>query len=77
MRWFGFGFNAFEQITSHDKLIKGGLSDVKVKPLELTSHVDGRDCKIRACWSRRATLYFNSKSYIKLANSGYELLFFT
>lgn len=64
MRWFGFGFNAFEQITSHDKLIKEGLSEVKVRPVALASHVDGGDCKIRACWSRRATLYFNSKSKI-------------
>lgn len=62
MRWFGFGFNAFEQITSHDKLIKEGLSEVKVRPVELTS--DGRDCKIRACWSRRAALYFKSKSNV-------------
>lgn len=64
MRWFGFGFNAFEQITSHDKLIKEGLSEVKVRPVALASNVDWRDCKIRACWSRRATLYFNSKPKI-------------
>lgn len=62
MRWFGFGFNAFEQILSHDILIKEGLSEEKViRPVELTSQVDGRDCKIRACWSRTAHLCFNSK----------------
>lgn len=64
MRWFGFGFNAFEQITSHDNLIKEGLSEVKVGPVELTRQGDGHECKIRASWSRRATLYFNSKSNI-------------
>lgn len=65
MRWFGFGFNGFEQIIPHDELNKEGLSEVKIiRPVELTSQKDGRDCKIRACWSRRANLYFNSKSII-------------
>lgn len=39
-----------------------------LSPTELTSHVDNRecclksDCKIKACWSRRASLHFHSKS---------------
>lgn len=73
MRWFGFGFNAFGQIYV-EKLIKGERSDavkeVKViSPTELTSHVDRRDCclksvcKVRACWSRRASLHLDSKCW--------------
>lgn len=73
MRWFGFGFNAFGQICIHEGLTKGACGDavkeVKVlNPTELTSHVDNRecclksDCKIKASWSRRASLHFHSKS---------------
>ncbi|XP_056908242.1 RCC1 domain-containing protein 1 isoform X1 [Takifugu flavidus] len=71
MRWFGFGFNAFEQILPHDELNKEGLSEVKIiRPVELTSQGDGRDCKIRACWSRRTNLYFNSDSCVYVAGFG-------
>ncbi|XP_034032716.1 RCC1 domain-containing protein 1 isoform X2 [Thalassophryne amazonica] len=53
-RWFGFGFNAFGQITVSDKLIdEDAVKEIKlVKPTELHSE---RSVKA-ASWSRRISL---------------------
>lgn len=72
MRWFGFGFNAFEQIRVEDPSRKQECSDAVgqvnvVSPTALAGHV-GRgecsskcECKVKACWSRRASLHLNGK----------------
>ncbi|KAM9807793.1 RCC1 domain-containing protein 1 [Neosynchiropus ocellatus] len=66
MRWFGFGFNAFRQITEHvDEYSKGDdASGVKVvNPTEISCHVTGSGCTeisdITASWSRRASLHLD------------------
>ncbi|XP_008310752.1 RCC1 domain-containing protein 1 isoform X2 [Cynoglossus semilaevis] len=74
MRWFGFGFNAFEQICVHGKVTEDAGSDVKVTcPTELKSHVETSSCclkkpgEIRASWSRRASLHLDGDSCVCLA----------
>ncbi|CAJ1057443.1 RCC1 domain-containing protein 1-like [Xyrichtys novacula] len=77
MRWFGFGFNAFGQIYDHDKLSKsekiGTDEDVKVSsPLELTTGTDccSKSVRIKASWSRRASLHLGGESCLCLAGFG-------
>ncbi|XP_047208187.1 RCC1 domain-containing protein 1-like [Girardinichthys multiradiatus] len=70
MRWFGFGFNAFAQICVQEKSDKEGSSSaaggVKVNvPIELKNHV-GRS-KIRASWSRKASLFLDEEKSVRLA----------
>lgn len=63
MRWFGFGFNAFGQICVQEKLVnEDTVGEVKVSiPTEL--NVDGRSCRIRASWSRRASLHLDGAEF--------------
>lgn len=73
MRWFGFGFNAFGQICVQEKPVKEESSsaqqEVKVSvPIELRGHA-GRS-KIRASWSRRASLFLGEDSCVFLAGFG-------
>ncbi|KAM4734252.1 RCC1 domain-containing protein 1 [Anableps anableps] len=70
MRWFGFGFNAFAQICVQEKSDEeessSAVREVKVcVPIELTNHA-GRS-KIRASWSRRASLFLDEDSCVCLA----------
>ncbi|XP_041853960.1 RCC1 domain-containing protein 1-like isoform X2 [Melanotaenia boesemani] len=65
MRWFGFGFNAFGQICSHEKFDKGdAVKELKVStPTDLRCREDKSSCcclktnQVRASWSRRASLH--------------------
>uniref|UniRef100_A0A3P8SJ59 RCC1 domain containing 1 n=1 Tax=Amphiprion percula TaxID=161767 RepID=A0A3P8SJ59_AMPPE len=72
MRWFGFGFNAFGQICVQQELVKGegrseAAEEVKViNPTEVSDHVD----RIRASWSRRASLHVDGDGCVCLAGSG-------
>ncbi|XP_071359187.1 RCC1 domain-containing protein 1-like [Trachinotus anak] len=76
MRWFGFGFNAFGQICVHDPN-KGAGTDVAkevkvIGPAELTGHVDRSGCclktsRIKASWSRRASLHLVGDGGVCLA----------
>ncbi|KAM9854318.1 RCC1 domain-containing protein 1 [Aulostomus maculatus] len=68
-RWFGCGFNGFGQILVRDKTIEGDdgdtVDDIKVVKPTLLSHGVGSGCEqntgeIRASWSRRASLHFDS-----------------
>lgn len=72
MRWFGFGFNAFEQIRVEDPSRKEECSDAVgevtiISPTQLAGHVVRGECsskcefKVKACWSRRASLHSNGK----------------
>nr|XP_061812250.1 RCC1 domain-containing protein 1-like [Nerophis lumbriciformis] len=77
MSWFGFGFNAFGQISGGDPAINED-SAVVFTPTEIKCHVDEKCEKsncLRASWSRRASLHskggrslclagFNSPSWI-------------
>ncbi|XP_043980943.1 RCC1 domain-containing protein 1-like isoform X2 [Gambusia affinis] len=70
MRWFGFGFNAFAQICVPEKSEKeesnSAVGQEKVcVPVELVNHI-GRS-KIRASWSRRASLFLDEESCVRLA----------
>lgn len=67
MRWFGFGFNAFAQICVPEKSEKEesniAVGQEKVcDPVELVNHI-GRS-KIRASWSRRASLFLDGRFII-------------
>ncbi|XP_053740966.1 RCC1 domain-containing protein 1-like [Synchiropus splendidus] len=71
MRWFGFGFNAFRQITGRvDECSKGDdVSGVKVvNPTEIRCSVTGSGCTeisgIRASWSRRASLHLDGDHHV-------------
>ncbi|KAG7522377.1 hypothetical protein JOB18_020699 [Solea senegalensis] len=76
MRWFGFGFNAFEQICVHGELTEGAGGDAKVSsPTELRSRVETSGCclrttHIRASWSRRASLHLDGDGFVCLAGFG-------
>ncbi|XP_069018594.1 RCC1 domain-containing protein 1-like [Embiotoca jacksoni] len=77
MRWFGFGFNAFGQICVQEKSDKEESSDaiteVKVShPKEINCHVDcfSKTSKIRASWSRRASLHLDGDTGACLAGFG-------
>uniref|UniRef100_A0A3B3BXZ2 RCC1 domain containing 1 n=1 Tax=Oryzias melastigma TaxID=30732 RepID=A0A3B3BXZ2_ORYME len=67
MRWFGFGFNAFQQIQASKNSENSGLDADKTRlssPTELRGHVnkDGgyfELTQIRASWSRRAFLHLD------------------
>ncbi|XP_014858690.1 PREDICTED: RCC1 domain-containing protein 1 [Poecilia mexicana] len=70
MRWFGFGFNSFAQICVPDKSDKeesgSAVGQEKVcVPVDLVNH-RGRS-KIRASWSRRASLFLDEDSCVRLA----------
>lgn len=66
MRWFGFGFNGFEQIVAHEQdRSAAAANDVKVScPREVTVRVNTRGCskvrgeihQIRTSWSTRLSL---------------------
>ncbi|RVE72035.1 hypothetical protein OJAV_G00057660 [Oryzias javanicus] len=66
MRWFGFGFNAFEQIQA-SKDSENSCFDAEARlssPTELRGHVNKDGCcfeltQIRASWSRRASLHLD------------------
>lgn len=67
MRWFGFGFNAFGQICVHEKLTKEEASDVAqevtvIQPTELRSDSCPKTSRVRACWSRRASVHLDGES---------------
>uniref|UniRef100_UPI0037E764CB RCC1 domain-containing protein 1-like n=1 Tax=Semicossyphus pulcher TaxID=241346 RepID=UPI0037E764CB len=78
MRWFGFGFNAFGQICVQEKLTKVECSDA-VKEVKVSSPTElavSCDCclktvsKIKASWSRRASLHLDGVSCVCLAGFG-------
>ncbi|XP_004069771.1 RCC1 domain-containing protein 1 isoform X1 [Oryzias latipes] len=74
MRWFGFGFNAFQQIQTQNNPEYSGLDAEErlSSPTELKGHVnrDGR-CfefsQIRASWSRRASLHSDDAGCVCVA----------
>ncbi|XP_075998671.1 RCC1 domain-containing protein 1 [Genypterus blacodes] len=76
MRWFGFGFNAFGQICDHEGS-RPDASEVKViNPAEIKKHEDKSDCRlticrIRACWSRRASLHLDDGSGSRVCVAGF------
>uniref|UniRef100_A0A3Q2QIU9 RCC1 domain containing 1 n=1 Tax=Fundulus heteroclitus TaxID=8078 RepID=A0A3Q2QIU9_FUNHE len=65
MRWFGFGFNAFAQICVQEKSDKEESSSAVRVPTQLKNHV-GRS-KIRASWSRTASLFLDEDRRVRLA----------
>lgn len=69
MRWFGFGFNAFGQICVRETAIKGdSVHEVKVfVPAELTGHASGAKTRIRASWSRSASVHLDGDRCVRLA----------
>ncbi|AWP08685.1 putative RCC1 domain-containing protein 1 [Scophthalmus maximus] len=80
MRWFGFGFNAFGQIRVRGRATSAASGDVAAEvkvigPTEVTGH-EGRSgrrlktCRIKASWSRRASLHLNGDSCVCLAGFG-------
>ena len=62
MRWFGFGFDAFGQIRVRGRVAE----DVKViRPTELAGACCPKTCRVRASWSRRASLHLTGESVLR------------
>ncbi|XP_029951980.1 RCC1 domain-containing protein 1 [Salarias fasciatus] len=77
MRWFGFGFNAFGQIcVRNESDQEESIDAVKIiHPTELSCHVDSsghrlQTSRIRASWSRRASLHSDGDRCVCLAGFG-------
>ncbi|XP_077452287.1 RCC1 domain-containing protein 1 isoform X2 [Stigmatopora argus] len=72
MSWFGFGFNAFGQISGRDRDGNDGDTSIVYTPTEIKCHVDEKSEKsseLRASWSRRASLHLNGGRSLCLAGS--------